>query len=116
MSCSWSRSGLVRLTDADAYFGMILRDTVNRRCPWGMGWMAGPCAGSGVSRSVHYPTEKPLVEPGQLYDVSTVQHHTLQIGDHEGQRLTTPDHDLQRRRRQNQARLSHYKQRGYAFA
>lgn len=46
-------------------------------------------------RLVHYPTEKPLVEPGQLSDVSTVQHHTLQIGDHEGQRLTTPDHDLQ---------------------
>jgi hypothetical protein len=46
-------------------------------------------------RLVHYPAEKPLVEPGQLSDVSTVQHHTLQIGDHEGQGLTTPDHDLQ---------------------
>jgi len=44
---------------------------------------------------VHYAAEKRLVEPGQLNDIGTVQHHTLQLGDHEGQRLTTPDHDLQ---------------------
>src|SRR5690349_1775501 len=46
-------------------------------------------------RLVHYAAEKRLVEPGQLNDIGTVQHHTLQLGDHEGQRLTTPDHDLQ---------------------
>lgn len=46
-------------------------------------------------RLVHYAAKKGLVEPGQLNDIGTVPHHTLQLRDHEGQRLTTPDHDLQ---------------------
>ena len=46
-------------------------------------------------RLVHYAAEKRLVEPGQLNNNGTVQHHTLQLGDHEGQRLTTPNYDLQ---------------------
>jgi hypothetical protein len=46
-------------------------------------------------RLVHYAAEKRLVEPRQLNDIGTVQHHTLQLGDHAGQHLTTPDHDLQ---------------------
>ena len=46
-------------------------------------------------RLVHYAAEKRLVEPGQANDIDAVQHHALQLGDHEGQRLTTPDHDLQ---------------------
>lgn len=36
---------------------------------------------------VHHAAKKRLVEPGQLNDIGTVQHHTLQLGDHEGQRL-----------------------------
>lgn len=46
-------------------------------------------------RLVHYAAEKRLVEPGQPNDIGTVQHHALQLGDHAGQRLTAPDHDLQ---------------------
>jgi len=39
--------------------------------------------------------EKRLVEPDSSTTTATVQHHTLQLGDHEGQRLTTPNYDLQ---------------------
>lgn len=51
-------------------------------------------------RPVHHAAEKRLVEPGQLTDISTVQHHTLQLGNHERQRLTTADQDPQLERRQ----------------
>jgi hypothetical protein len=35
-------------------------------------------------RPIHLATKKRLVEPGQLNDIGAVQHHTLQVGDHEG--------------------------------
>lgn len=42
-------------------------------------------------RLVHHTTEKRSIEPGQLADISTVQHHTLQLRDHKDQRRLPPD-------------------------
>lgn len=45
-------------------------------------------------RLVHHAAEKRLVELGQLSNIGTVQHDTLQLRDHAGQHLTRRDHDL----------------------
>lgn len=54
--------------------GVERRPAVAKRPPW--------------IRLIHPTAEKRLVEPGQPNDIDTVQHHTLQLGDHERQRLT----------------------------
>lgn len=47
-------------------------------------------------RLVHLAAEKRLVEPGQLNDIGAIQHPTLQLGDHAGQRRAAPGTGLRR--------------------
>lgn len=48
-------------------------------------------------RLVYHATEKGQIEPGKLKDVGTVQHHTLEAGDHESQRRPSGPRTLSRR-------------------